>query len=95
MKGAELLAVVDGEKVRAMREAMALDVKGFSKRARISEGTLRKIERGKHRAAAETVWKIADVFGVEAQELARPASVSRAGLTVIVGGRRTNIAGVA
>lgn len=77
-------AIVDGEKIRAMRQAFALDVKGLSELSEVSEATLRRIEAGGHEVRIATVKRLANALGVEPSSLACP--VLRPTLRVIVGG---------
>ena len=77
-------AIVDGERVRSMRQAMSMSMKELSELARISESTLRRIESGGYRAHFGTVRKLASTLEVSPWRLACPAALPT--FTLIRGG---------
>jgi transcriptional regulator with XRE-family HTH domain len=68
-----MLAVMDGEKIQAMREARSLSVQELADEARIAVDTLASVERGEVVRAA-TGWRVAWALGVHPREIGRPAS---------------------
>jgi transcriptional regulator with XRE-family HTH domain len=58
-----MYAVMDGEKIEAMRQERGPSRQELAQAAGISMSTLRSVERG-HRVRRKTGWKVARVFGV-------------------------------
>ncbi len=66
-----MYGVIDGEKLRAMREERGLSRQGLAKEAGVALETVSKAERG-HRVRSKTAWKVANVFGVHPSEMGHP-----------------------
>ena len=71
-----MYAVMDGERVRAMRQERGLSRQEFVREAGVSLSTLRSVERGE-RVRATTGWRVACVFDMHPSELGTPAPTSR------------------
>jgi predicted transcriptional regulator len=67
-----MYAVIDGEKVQAMRQERGLSRQELAKEARVGLTTVRSVERGE-RVLATTGWRAARVFGLHPKEMGRPA----------------------
>jgi transcriptional regulator with XRE-family HTH domain len=65
-----MYAVMDGERIRAMREERGLSRQELAKEAGIGMSTLRSVECGE-RVRATTSWRGARVFGAHPSELGR------------------------
>jgi transcriptional regulator with XRE-family HTH domain len=65
-------AIMEGEKIRAMRQREGLSRRELAERAGIAESTVGSVERSE-RVKAKTGWKVALVFGVHPKEIGRPA----------------------
>jgi transcriptional regulator with XRE-family HTH domain len=59
------------DKVKELRRRRGMGTRDLAIAAEISASTARRAERGAP-VRAETVWKVAGVFGLEAQDIARP-----------------------
>ena len=70
-----MYAVMDGEKIRAMRQDRCLSRRSFAKEAGVAPSTVRSVERGE-RVRATTGWRVALVFGVHPKEIGQPAPTS-------------------
>ena len=68
-----MYAVMHGEQIRRLREEKGLNKREFANAAGISESTARKVERSAC-VQRSTAWKVARVFGLEARNIAHPAS---------------------
>jgi DNA-binding transcriptional regulator YiaG len=67
-----MYAVMDGEKVEAMRRQRGLSRQEFAKESGVSVSTVRNVERGE-RVLAATGWRVAHVFGLHPKKIGRPA----------------------
>ena len=67
-----MYAVMDGERIEAMRQERGLSRRGFAEQAGIGVKTVARVERGE-RVRKATVWKVASAFGRHPREIARPA----------------------
>jgi transcriptional regulator with XRE-family HTH domain len=70
-----MFAVMDGERVEAMRQERGLSRREFAKVAGIGESTARRVENGE-RILVRTAWDVAGVFGLHPKELGKPAPTS-------------------
>jgi transcriptional regulator with XRE-family HTH domain len=66
-------AVMDGEKIQAMRQARGLSREEFAQEAGISVDMVASVERGEL-VRATTGWRVALALGVHPREIGRPAS---------------------
>jgi transcriptional regulator with XRE-family HTH domain len=64
--------VMDGEKIRAMRQERGLSRGELAQAAGVSAETVARVERG-DRVLARTGWRVARVFGMRPSEIGRPA----------------------
>jgi transcriptional regulator with XRE-family HTH domain len=69
-------AVMDGEKIRAMRQREGLSRRELAERAGIAESTVGNVERSE-RVRAKTGWKVACVFGAHPKEIGRVHSAKQ------------------
>ena len=60
---------IDGEKLRALREARFLSHRDLAKRASVSPTTVLNLETGRVEAQRRTVRKLAEALGVDPSEL--------------------------
>jgi transcriptional regulator with XRE-family HTH domain len=60
---------VDGEKLRALREARFLSHRDLAKKADVSPTTVLNLEAGRVEAQRRTVRKLAEALGVDPAEL--------------------------
>jgi transcriptional regulator with XRE-family HTH domain len=60
---------IDGEKLRALREARFLSHRDLAKRANVSPTTVLNLEAGRVEAQRRTVRKLAEALGVGPAEL--------------------------
>jgi transcriptional regulator with XRE-family HTH domain len=60
---------IDGEKLRALREARFLSHRDLAKRANVSPTTVLNLEAGRVEAQRRTVRKLAEALGVDPAEL--------------------------
>ena len=60
---------IDGEKLRALREARFLSHRDLAKRADVSPTTVLNLEAGRVEAQRRTVRKLAEALGVDPAEL--------------------------
>ena len=67
-----MYGVMDGERIRAMREERGLSRQEFAREAGVSPSTVRRVERS-GRVRAATGWRVARVFGSHPMELGTPA----------------------
>jgi transcriptional regulator with XRE-family HTH domain len=65
-------AVMDGEKIEAMRQERGLSRQQLAQDAGVTTSTVRSAEHGQ-RIRAKTAWKVARVFGLHPREIGRPA----------------------
>jgi transcriptional regulator with XRE-family HTH domain len=61
--------VVDGEKLKELREDRAFSVRDLAQAAGISTDTITALEKGRRKAWPRNVRKLADALGVEPREL--------------------------
>jgi transcriptional regulator with XRE-family HTH domain len=67
-----MYAVMDGEKIEAMRQERGLSRQELAERAGIAVDTVARVERSE-RVRAKTGWRVALVFGLHPKEIGRPA----------------------
>jgi len=60
---------IDGERLRALREARFLSHRDLAKRASVSPTTVLNLETGRVEAQRRTVRKLAEALGVDPAEL--------------------------
>jgi transcriptional regulator with XRE-family HTH domain len=60
---------IDGERLRAAREAAFLSQRELSEAAGLTQSTVSRLEMGKQQAQGATVRKLAQALGVEAASL--------------------------
>jgi transcriptional regulator with XRE-family HTH domain len=68
-----MIVTIDGEKVKALREAAGMDRDQLAARAGISRQTVAKAERHGGPPQVKSGRKIARALGVEPRSLAKPA----------------------
>jgi transcriptional regulator with XRE-family HTH domain len=66
-----MYAVMDADKVKQLRARNGMTRKDLADAAGISLSTARNVER-KTMVTGATVWKVAGVFGLRPQDIARP-----------------------
>lgn len=64
--------VINGEAVRACREALGLTQAGLAAAIKTDPSTISKIERGVHQPSAPTAWKLARRLGVPLSDISDP-----------------------
>jgi transcriptional regulator with XRE-family HTH domain len=70
-----MFAVMDGERVEAMRRELGLSRREFATAAGIGETTAARVESGE-RVLVSTAWRVAELFGMHPKEIGRPAPTS-------------------
>ena len=69
-----MYARMDADKVRALRVRRGMCWRDLADAVGISEATARSVEREEAHVQKSTAKKVARVFGLEARNIARPAS---------------------
>ncbi len=60
-----------GEKLRTLRKRRGLSYRQLASRLEVSHGHIVGIEANRHKPSADLILKIADIFGVTADQLMR------------------------
>ncbi len=60
---------IDTTRLRELRQARGLSVRGLAKEAEVSPETIYSVEHGKRQPSVRTLGKIARALGVEAKDL--------------------------
>ena len=60
---------IDTTRLRELRQARGLSVRGLAKEAEVSTETIYSVEHGKRQPSVRTLGKIARALGVEAKDL--------------------------
>jgi len=61
--------VVDGVRLRHLRQGQALSLRDLTRRSGVAFDTISKLETGKRKAQPRTIRKLAEALGVEPKEL--------------------------
>jgi DNA-binding XRE family transcriptional regulator len=67
-----MYAVMEGERIKAMRQERGLSGQELAERVGIARETVARMERSE-RVRAKTAWRVARVFGLHPKEVGRPA----------------------